>query len=152
LRKAKDQKRKGESMENDRDKKKKRKMKGKSKKEEVNEGEDDDDDDSNSEHVVFNIMSPQCSQITIDPSEEGQYFNLSKSNVYTTSDEFSPPVIYYDWLADSATTSHVCNRREAFRDFHQLSATKVTGVGNTSVEAQGRGTIELISKYNNRQP
>ena len=38
-----------------------------------------------------------------------------------------------------------------FRSFHQLSATKVTGVGNTTVEAQGRGTIELISKYKDQE-
>ncbi|KIJ98584.1 hypothetical protein K443DRAFT_28780, partial [Laccaria amethystina LaAM-08-1] len=33
----------------------------------------------------------------------------------------------YNWLADSATTSHVCNRHEAFMSFHPLTATKVTG-------------------------
>jgi gag-polypeptide of LTR copia-type/Integrase core domain/GAG-pre-integrase domain len=151
-RKAKEQKtgnkRKGESKGNKKDKKK-RKKEEKSKIEEVNEGEEEEEEDD--EHIVFNVEDTLPTPITIDSSEEGQYFHLSESYVYNTRDEFEPPLIYYDWLADSATTSHVCNRREAFHSFHQLTATKVTGVGNTSVEAQGRGTIELVSNYNNRE-
>lgn len=59
----------------------------------------------------------------------------------------STPFIYYDWLGDTATTSHVSNRREAFKMFHPLTDTTVSGVGNVKTEAKERGTVELISKY-----
>ena len=149
-RKAKDLKRKRETTNNRSDKKRKKingKPKRDQKRDQVNEGEEDNMG-TDDEIIVLNT---DVSNITFDPSEEGQYFNFKNTNVYNTSDEFDPPLLYYDWLADSATMSHVCNQREAFRDFHQLSATNVTGVGNTTVEAQGRGTIELISKYKNRE-
>ena len=53
-------------------------------------------------------------------------------------------MIYYDWLGDSATTSHVCNQCEAFKTFHLFSTT-VSGVGNAKI--QGKGTVELRSSY-----
>ena len=60
-------------------------------------------------------------------------------------------VIHYDWLADSATTSHVSNSHEAFTKFTPLTATTVTGIGNLSTTAHGRGTVELISRNGNKQ-
>jgi hypothetical protein len=47
------------------------------------------------------------------------------------------PLIFYNWLADSATTSHVCHRCEDFMSFHLLTATTVTGVGNLETKAEG---------------
>jgi hypothetical protein len=73
----------------------------------------------------------------IDESEEG--FNFDEPDVYN-SNEYNPRLIYYDWLGDSATTSHVCNRREAFKTFQPLTDTTVSGVGNVKAEAKGRGT------------
>lgn len=54
-------------------------------------------------------------------------------------------VLYYDWLADSATTSHVTNRHEAFITYQPLEAMMVAGVGNVKAKAEGRGTIEIVS-------
>ena len=102
----------------------------------------DDDDD---EHIVFTTQIAGSSKITFDPSEEG--INFDDPNVSNT-DEFDERLIFYNWLADSATTSHVCNRREAFTSFHPLTATKVTGVGNLVTKAEGRGTVELKSWCN----
>lgn len=49
----------------------------------------------------------------------------------------------YSWLSDSGTTSHISNRRETFIDFKPLETTSIAGIGNTSVQALGRGTVLL---------
>ena len=118
------------------------KGKGKKKKknEQMNVGEEDDDEEE--EHVTCFLQD--YSDIPLDESEIGQSFNLDKCDVLTN--EYNPPLIYYDWLGDSATTSHVCNQREAFKTFHPLTTT-VSGVGNAKIRAKGKGTVELRSSY-----
>jgi len=137
--KAKDLKRKREKG----DQKGKNKKK---KKEEMNQGEEVEEDDDE-EHIVF-CANADSSEIILDESEEG--FNFDEQNVYN-SNEYNPRLIYYDWLGDSATTSHVSNRREAFKTFRPLTDTKVSGVGNVKTEAKGRGTVELKSTYNGHE-
>ena len=50
-------------------------------------------------------------------------------------------------MADSATTSHVTNQREAFITFTPMHDIPVAGVGNVQTCAKGRGTIILESTY-----
>ena len=135
--KAKDLKRKREKDEG------KGKAKKKKKKEEMNQGEEIDEDDEQ-DHVAFSLN--ESSEIPMDESEEGQFFNFDEPIVYDST-EYNPRLIYYDWLGDSATTSHVSNRREAFKTFQPLTDTTVSGVGNVKAEAKGRGTVELKSSY-----
>jgi hypothetical protein len=52
----------------------------------------------------------------------------------------------YEWLADSATTSHVANRQEFFAEYKPQSGASVSGVGNTTVTVEGRGTVILESE------
>jgi hypothetical protein len=137
-RKAKDLKRK--RGEGDGKGKKKKK-----KKEETNQGEEVDDEE---EHIAF-CLNESSDTIPLDESEVGQAFNFDESNVFNSS-EYSPPLIYYEWLGDSATTSHVSNRREAFTTFQPLPGITVSGVGDIKTEARGRGTVELKSTYNSR--
>ena len=111
---------------------KKKRFGDKKKNEEANKGEEMDDDDD--EHIVFTTQVAGSSRISFDPSEEG--INFDKRDV-SNSDEFDERLIFYNWLADSATTSHICNQREAFTSFHPLTATKVTGVGNLVTKAKG---------------
>jgi len=139
---VKDLKRKREANA-DRSGGKKKRFGDKRKKEEANEEEEMDDDDD--EHIVFTTQVAGSSRISFDPSEEG--INFDEPDV-SNSDEFDERLIFYNWLADSATTSHVCNQYEAFTSFHPLTATKVTGVGNLVTKAEGRGTVELISWCN----
>jgi hypothetical protein len=61
------------------------------------------------------------------------------------SDGTNETLIWYDWLADSATTSHIANRCEVFTEYTPIPDMKVTGVGNTTISAAGRGTVELES-------
>ena len=72
---------------------------------------------------IFNAQAGP-SKLVFDPSEEG--INFDDPDV-SNSDEFDEHLIFYNWLADSATTSHVCNRCDAFTSFHPLTATKVKG-------------------------
>jgi hypothetical protein len=138
--------------------------KGKNKKrkvEEMNQGlgeVDEDIEDNEDEHIVFTLNRPPVfsfdrseslngsSDIVFDESKLGQFFNFEESDV-SNSSEFNPRLIYYDWLGDSAMTSHVSNRRDAFKTFHPLTDTTVSGVGNVKTEAKGRGTVELKSSY-----
>ena len=60
-------------------------------------------------------------------------------------------LIYYNWLADLATTSHMSNAREMFTNFQPLQKAAVTGVGNTFMQAEGKGTIELESEINEQK-
>ena len=114
----------------------------KKQKEEANIGEEMDDGDDDDEHIVFNLEENKNNSNSM---EDGQFFNFS-SNVYN-SDEMDERLIYYQWLADTATTSHVSNRREAFIMYHPLHDTIVSGVGNVKAKAEGRGTVKLISTY-----
>jgi len=141
-RKVKELKHKWETNANRSGSKKKR-FGNKRKREEVNEGEVMDDNDD--EHIVFTTHEAGSSKIMFDPSEEG--INFDNSNV-SNSDEYNSRLIFYNWLADSAMTSHVCNRCEAFTMFHSLTATSVIGVGNLVTKAKGQGTVELTSWCN----
>ena len=59
-------------------------------------------DDDDNEHIVFTTHETGSSKITFDPSEEG--INFNEPNV-SISDKYDEHLIFYNWLADSATTS-----------------------------------------------
>lgn len=71
-------------------------------------------------------------------------------NVSNNSDEFEK-LSYYDWLADSGTTSHITKIRSALTDYVPLKGHKVSGITNESLKAEGRGTVELVSIINKQQ-
>ncbi len=54
-------------------------------------------------------------------------------------------LFFYDWVADTATTSHVTNMRDAFFTFESLTK-PVSGVGNAMTCAEGKGSIRLESE------
>jgi hypothetical protein len=107
----------------------------KKEREEANKGEEIHDNNDN-EHIVFAIHESEPSRMTFDASEEGQIFNFDNPDVINPN-EYDTPLIFYNWLADSATTSYVCNQHEVFTKFHLLSATTVTGVGNLVTKTKG---------------
>ena len=105
---------------------------------------DPDDDDltviSDDEETV--VGDADVSRIVFDESEIGQYSSFDDYD--GINDE---RVLYYDWLADSVTTSHICNRREAFVHYQPANGKTVAGVGNLKAPIGGQGTVELRSKY-----
>jgi hypothetical protein len=76
--------------------------------------------------------------MSINTSEIGQHYNGIKESI-----------IYYDWYADSATSTHVTNKRDIFTTFEPLKNTNVVGVGRNKTKAEGRGNIELRAQYGN---
>jgi hypothetical protein len=57
--------------------------------------------------------------ITFDASERGQFFNFDNKNV-TNSSINDERTLYYDWLANSATTSHIMNQRDTFMTYEPI--------------------------------
>jgi hypothetical protein len=84
-------------------------------------------------------------RITFDSSEQGQHFNFSDYNVtnYSGIDECT---LYYNWLADSATTSHIINWHDIFKTFEPVQNTLITGVGGLRAQAIGRVMLMSIQR------
>jgi len=82
--------------------------------------------------------------ITFDSSEQGQHFNFADYDVtnYSGIDERT---LYYDWLADSATTSHIVNQRDIFKTFEPIQNTPITGIGGLQAQAVGRGDADVYT-------
>ena len=130
----------------------------KRKKKEVNEVEEDNDNDDelismNIEraHSSYQASTPQegeTSASAIKEDDEIEYYNHSGST-YNTN-EIDEPIAYYDWFRDSATSSHVTNRREIFTTYEILQNTSVIKVENLKAKVEGKGTVELKSQHNGK--
>ena len=60
-------------------------------------------------------------------------------------------LILYDWLADTATTSHITHQREALTNYTPSEKSSVTGVGGNQAAIAGKGTVELVSTCRGRK-
>src|SRR5215471_14921111 len=79
--------------------------------------------------------------------EEAYNFDTYQACNYEANDE---RLIYYDWLADMATTSHIASHRDLFKTYTSIQDSSITGVGGKRATAIGRGTVELISNCNGK--
>jgi hypothetical protein len=66
--------------------------------------------------------------ITFNSSEQGQHFNFNTYDA-TNFNGIDERALYYDWLADSATTSHIVNRHDIFKTYEPIKNTLITGIG-----------------------
>jgi len=84
--------------------------------------------------------------ITFDPSEHGQYFNFDNKNVadYNENDKHT---LYYNWLANSMTTSHITHRHDTFITYVPIQDTLITGVRGLQAQAEGRSNVNIIVSY-----
>ena len=73
--------------------------------------------------------------------EELHNFNTFDACNVAANDE---NLIYYEWLADSATTSHITNQQDAFISYETLENSSITGVGGQEAKIAGKGTVKLI--------
>ena len=96
------------------------------------------------EEVIF-----QSTEHNEMPVDAGQYDTFDSDDVVITYKN-GETLIYYDCLADSATTSHVSNCCEAFTTFKPTN-TQVGGVSGIQTRAKGRGTVELESTCNGQK-
>jgi len=60
-------------------------------------------------------------------------------------------LIWYDWVADSATTSYITHQREAFIKYTPSKNASVTGVGGQKIKIASRGVVNLISTFNGQK-
>ena len=84
-------------------------------------------------------------EITFLVDEEHYNFDTSNACNIDVNDH---RLIYYDWLADTATTSHVTHQREAFTEYTPMGNSCITGVGGKEAIIMGHGTVELKSTCN----
>jgi hypothetical protein len=81
-------------------------------------------------------------------SETTESINIGLSDVayMANTNTFS----YYNWLLDSGTTAHICNKREDLNNYTALANTTVTGLSKTKAVVEGRGTVTLDFSVNNQ--
>src|SRR6266581_5738828 len=61
------------------------------------------------------------------------------------SSEMDIRTIWYDWMADSGTTSHIIHRRDVFINYHPIPERPISGVGGLTTHAIGCGDLNLRS-------
>ena len=102
-----------------------------------------EDEESNMHVEEVTFMTEE--DYDMDSSNNGQFTSTAHvNNMGKNNKSFN----FYDWFADSATTSHICNQKEAFVSYQPVTGRTVAGVGNNQAIVEGRGTIELESIYN----
>ena len=95
------------------------------------------------EEIVF-IMLENPKGENPEPSIEDEEHNLDSYQAcnYEVNDEC---LIYYDWVADNTTSSHIASEQNSFETYTKIQKSTVTGVGSKKAAAIGRGTVTLIS-------
>jgi len=88
-------------------------------------------------------VDDNLSDVTLAPidtlDDDLEYYNFDEN-------QSEDRLIYYEWLADTAATSHITNRRDAFITYESIPAITIGRVGGMKTRAIGRGDINLRSK------
>jgi len=90
------------------------------------------------EEVVFQSTKHEDAETLVSVKS----YNNFNNNVVVTY-ENGETLIYYDCLADSATTLHISNCCKAFITFNPTHKMKVGGISGIQTCAEGHGTIIL---------
>jgi hypothetical protein len=98
----------------------------------------------NEEKHVTNVVQERI----FVPDKEAYNFDTYNACNSNGNDE---RMLFYDWLADSATTSHVTHEQSAFTSYTPMKNASVIGVGGKQSMIAGQGTVELISTCNGKQ-
>jgi hypothetical protein len=136
-------------------KKDKDKDRDKDKDKDKGKGKNKGGDETNIIEVVeANIMEVEVdAEVTFiieETMEEGETYNMDTFDMYNTS-AIDEHLIYYEWLADNMTTSHVSCQRNFFTSYTPVENASMTGVGGKEAQIAGRGTVELISICNGQK-
>jgi len=118
----------------------------KRKNEQTHEAEEKNEENSQG-NATYSSIEEIAFVIDNDDTEDFNYDTYNPSDVYANDERLS----YYDWLADTATTSHITNSRDLLVNYQPINQTTVSGVGNTKVSAKGRGTVQLKSVINGQK-
>jgi hypothetical protein len=78
--------------------------------------------------------------------DEDLYADYDEYNSFDGND-INITLLSSDWLADSATTSHITNQRDLLTEYKPTPNLKVAGVGNVSAAVQGKGAVILHTEF-----
>jgi hypothetical protein len=84
-----------------------------------------------------------------EPMDEDKAFVVSENVTMNEGSDERVSFCSGQWVADSATMSHIMNRRTAFTEYTPLQK-EISGIGNVPVEAIGRGAVEITTKVGNK--
>jgi len=70
----------------------------------------------------------------VDNKYDGKYHNFKD---VLNSDEMDIRLIYYDWLADSAATTHITHQHNVFITYELIPEVPISGVGRLKICAIG---------------
>ena len=102
-------------------------------------------DESDAVEEPMALIADNDKSDIVDDEYDGKYHNFDD---VLSSDEMDIRLIYYDWLADSAATTHIAHQRKAFTTYKRIPEIPIAGVGGAKAHAIGKGTIKLISECN----
>src|SRR6202041_3153013 len=95
------------------------------------------------EEITFVIEeNPEEGGLVSNIDDEEHNFDSYQACNYEANDE---RLIYYDWVADNTTSSHIALERDSFETYTKIQESTVTGVGGKKAAVIGRGTVILIS-------
>jgi hypothetical protein len=97
--------------------------------------------------MIEEVVNVAPGGIQFDSSEHGQYFNFHNYDV-TNFNGIDECTLYYDWLADSATTSHIVNHCDVFKTYESIKNTLITGIGGLRAHAEGQGDVSIYMTLN----
>ena len=90
--------------------------------------------------------------VSLGENEETDFYNYGATVNTVVYNNNGNNRSLYDWIADCATTSHICNKREAFTEYVPVhTEISIYGVGNTTTRAQGRGTVIIEATHDGKQ-
>src|ERR1700735_707137 len=97
-------------------------------------------------HETHEESSSKIEELTFVVDEyDTENYNFDTYNSDVTTTEIDERLSYYDWLSDSATTSHITNSKDSFITYKPLDKIAVSGVRSLATFAEGKGTVELES-------
>jgi hypothetical protein len=83
------------------------------------------------EPIAFAAIEEEVDSSTIvhDDDENYSYETMS------STDDNDEHLIYYDWVADTAATSHITHRCDAFTTYERIPEVPISGVGGIRTHA-----------------
>src|ERR1700676_4201279 len=121
--------------------KEREKWKGRSKQKEMAEEKNIVDE----KKAFFTLKNPKGENPEPSIEDEEHNFDSYQACNYEANDE---RLIYYDWVANNATSSHIASERNSFETYTKIQKSIVTSVGGKKAAAIGHGTVILISNCN----
>src|ERR1700692_50897 len=94
------------------------------------------------EEIAFiTLENPKGEDPESSIDDEEHNFDSYQACNYEANDE---RLIYYDWVANNATSSYIASEHNSFETYTKIQKSTVTDVGSKKAAAIGHGTVTLI--------